>query len=90
MQPWCLYERHQLTHLDTYTPKHFNQVKIMKKNKHHSTPGHHVETPTPPQVMDPSKPPTKQDIKPDRKSQEQNRERSDKAKPQPLSPREEL
>lgn len=62
----------------------------MKKNQDNANPVHHVETPPPPQVMDPSKPPKKQGINPDNKSRDPKKEQTDKAKPQPLAPREEL
>lgn len=66
----------------------------MKKNKENKAPkknGHHVETPEPPQVMDPSVPPVKKE-EDDRKKSKQTRTGEKKTRPEEekLAPAEEL
>ena len=60
----------------------------MKEDKNKKTSGHNIETPPPPQVMDPSAPPHKGDSKTGKESAHQKKE--DDTKKQPLAPREEL
>jgi hypothetical protein len=60
----------------------------MKEDKNKKNSGHSVETPAPPQVMDPSVPPHKQGYKKGKENARQKKE--DDTKQQPLAPREEL
>jgi len=71
----------------------------MKQNKDNKNKGkeHDVETPSPPQVMDPSRSPKETDSEEEKKSGEQKREKgnrssksSKKMKDRSLSPNEEL
>jgi hypothetical protein len=68
-------------------------MKTHKEDKHRQKENHKVETPSPPQVMDPSSPPDKQqgDKTKHKGKQNSKTEQPDKKKqPSPLAPREEL
>jgi hypothetical protein len=68
-------------------------MKTYKEDKSRQKENHNVETPSPPQVMDPSSPPDKQHGDKTKKKGKQNSktELPDKKKqPSPLAPREEL
>jgi hypothetical protein len=62
----------------------------MKKTKENRSNEHSVETPTPPQVMNPSSPPDKQKDKTGKSNAQPNKKDTDKKTGQPLAPREEL
>ena len=66
-------------------------MKKIKEDKPRQKQEHEIETPSPPQVMDPSSPPNKQSGDKTKNDGKQNRKTEHPGKEkQPLAPREEL
>ena len=65
-------------------------MKKSKENKTHKKANHNVETPPPPQVMDPSKPPAKQGADKSKKVKDVSTEKEVTSEQEKMAPAEEL